>query len=84
MLLQHIDMQRHRCSATGESKCLVVRMITGAFSDQINGTSMIRYEVYLIRELPFRTSAKISDFFTPPCPQIHATTLTKVAYYVCF
>ena len=37
--------------------------------------------VISVRGLPFRTSAKISDFFRP---QIHATSLTKVAYYVCF
>ena len=38
------------------------------------------------RGLPLRTSAKISDFLipSPPCPQIHATFLTKVAYYVWF
>ena len=31
------------------------------------------------------TSAKFSNFFTPSpsCPQIHATSLTQVAYYVC-
>ena len=39
-----------------------------------------------IRGLPLMTSAKISDFLTPPspCPQINATSLTKVAYYDCF
>ena len=32
------------------------------------------------------TSAKISDFLTPspPCPQIHATSLTELPYFVCF
>ena len=36
--------------------------------------------------LPLMMSAKISDFLTPspPCPQINATSLTKVAFYVCF
>ena len=39
-----------------------------------------------LRGHPLVMSAKISDFLTPslPCPQIHATSLTKVAYYVCF
>ena len=38
-----------------------------------------------VRGLPYMTSAKFLDFFlTPPCLQIHATSLTKVAYYVCF
>ena len=33
--------------------------------------------------LPLRTSTKISDFLTPPpCPQIQATSHTKVANYV--
>ena len=38
------------------------------------------------RGASIRTSAIISDFLTPspPCLQIHATSLTKVAYYVCF
>ena len=31
-------------------------------------------------------SAKISDFLTPspPCPQIHATSLTELPSFVCF
>ena len=39
-----------------------------------------------VRGLPLMTSAKFQDFLTPlpPCPQIHATSLTEVAYYVCF
>ena len=36
------------------------------------------------RGLPYMTSAKISNFLPPPRPQINATFLTKVAYYVCF
>ena len=40
------------------------------------------------RGLPYMMSAKFSDFLTPfpppPCLQIHATSLTKVAHYVCF
>ena len=50
-------------------------------------TSIVRNFVpCLLRELKYMTSAKFSDFLTPspPCPQIHATSITKVAYYVCF
>ena len=39
---------------------------------------------YRRRGLPFRTSAKCFIFLIPLCPQIHPTSLTKVAYYVCF
>ena len=36
--------------------------------------------------LPLMTSAKLSDFLTPspPCPQIHATSLTELPYFVRF
>ena len=45
---------------------------------------IIRIDI-ILRGLPLRPSAKLFDFLPPPpCPQIHATSLTKVAYYVCF
>ena len=55
-------------SSTGEASLMIARARKG------------------LRGHTHMTSAKISDFLTPspPCPQIHATSLTKVAYYVCF
>ena len=40
----------------------------------------------VLRGLPLMTSAKFLDFLTPspPCPQIHATSLTELPYFVCF
>ena len=48
-------------------------------------TVSVRLDSLCIRGLPYMMSAKISDFLTPPpFSQIHATSLTKVADYVCF
>ena len=40
----------------------------------------------LSKELPYMTSAKLSDFFIPfpLCPHFHATSLTELPYFVCF
>ena len=47
-------------------------------------TRSLLYRALPDRGLPLKTSAKFSDFLTTPCPQIHATSCPKVAYYVCF
>ena len=39
-----------------------------------SNTCRIGYYDYHLRELPYMTSAKWLDFFTPPCPQIHAAS----------
>ena len=61
----------------------------------LQGNPSPNHEVWIVKApkivsvlwgLPFKTSAKSSDFLTPspPSPQINTTSLTKVAYYVCF
>ena len=41
-------------------------------------------ECVCCKEASFKDAWKNFGFLPPPPPQIHATSLTKVAYYVCF
>ena len=68
-----------------EMQCLALYLATKLYLLKFSQPNQLQVKhTFIIKGLPYMTSVKFSDFLTPPCPQIHATSLTKVAYYVCF